>query len=187
MNDTLQKQLYEKYPLTLGTRDSCLAQRGIECGDGWYDVLDEMFGKIEAILSQLNQREVHGALRLSQIKEKFARLTIYNSTSIPEIAQAVRDAEVRANTTCESCGGPGELRTGGWMKIECDSCVARNAIENILRGIDLEKDIQMGKRHEWSTKIVKVFAMDDDWYKDATQRLLRTFEVKRPKPEKQEN
>jgi len=46
MNEKLQNQLYEKYPKIFGQKDGDPARTamcwGISCGDGWYNILDNL-------------------------------------------------------------------------------------------------------------------------------------------------
>lgn len=46
MNEKLQNQLYEKYPKIFGQKDGDPAHTamcwGISCGDGWYNILDNL-------------------------------------------------------------------------------------------------------------------------------------------------
>ena len=51
MNKQLQNKLFEKYPTIFKDKDepadkSCMSW-GIECGDGWYDIIDTMCNLIQ--------------------------------------------------------------------------------------------------------------------------------------------
>ena len=49
MSPSLTLQLGALHPILLAKPDgSVIAERGIECGDGWYDVIDEMLIAIES-------------------------------------------------------------------------------------------------------------------------------------------
>jgi len=91
---------------------------GCECGDGWYQILDELLGK-------LSQYEF---LYLAQVKEKFATLRVYvdmdtQSGKIPAaVDKYIDEANKKSTKICETCGQPGEIRKGAWLKTLCDKC-----------------------------------------------------------------
>ncbi len=56
MNKDLEKKLYEKYPLIFAEKDlpaekSCM-HWGIECGDGWYNLIDQLCAYIQGHCNQ---------------------------------------------------------------------------------------------------------------------------------------
>ena len=60
MRQELDKALCEKYPLifadrNLGPAESCMAW-GIECGDGWYNIIDTLCGAIQSHINQRNKQ-----------------------------------------------------------------------------------------------------------------------------------
>ncbi len=71
MNYKLQKQLKSKYDwLNKNVGDRCpYPMFGIECGDGWYGLLDYMFFSIDRILN--GNPQLKEGFYISQIKEKF--------------------------------------------------------------------------------------------------------------------
>ena len=117
--------------------DACIDD---QVGPGWWVLLIEAFTAIDAAMVQ------HPGYRFSvrQIKEKFGGLRFYfmvyradldptdEDTRYPEdgdtvqegiiqqIYEIIRAAEEKADVTCETCGEPGTLRSGGWMKTLCD-------------------------------------------------------------------
>lgn len=54
------------------------------------------------------------------IKEKFGGLRFYISEGSDAIYKRIGEAEEEARKTCEVCGIPGVLRSGGWLKTLCD-------------------------------------------------------------------
>jgi hypothetical protein len=62
---------------------------------------------------------------VAQIKEKFGGLRFYYSGGDAEISGMVRMAESWAAHSCETCGAPGERRSGGWIKTMCDTHAKR--------------------------------------------------------------
>lgn len=58
--------------------------------------------------------------RFIQIKEKFGVLRVYLDHADERIVALTDTAETLSKTTCEECGAPGQLRSGGWLKTLCD-------------------------------------------------------------------
>lgn len=58
--------------------------------------------------------------RAAQVKEKFAGLRVYMTEYTPEINAAIDEAEEESLKTCETCGEPGIVRSGGWALTLCD-------------------------------------------------------------------
>lgn len=76
MNKELVTRLYNRFPFILcdlygDPRQTCMAW-GIECGDGWYEILDKLFEDITVVCAGTNKE-----FRATQIKEKFGGLRIY--------------------------------------------------------------------------------------------------------------
>lgn len=79
----------------------------IECGDGWFDLLDTLCGIMPP------------GLIVGQIKQKFGGLRYYtdNATDFApsmqsEIHGAIRLAETLSFRVCEVCGGPAKSKGG---------------------------------------------------------------------------
>lgn len=102
---------------------------GIECGDGWFHLIDTLAGRYEAHIQGLIAHSVpkRNWPRPSQIKEKFGGLRFYiqNLKHVPEdLISAIQEAEATSMITCETCGKPGTLRTKGYRHVACDHCMA---------------------------------------------------------------
>jgi hypothetical protein len=116
MKIELEKQLIEKYPqlfkdVNSTPQESCMCF-GCECGDGWYDILDELCRKIT---------EVDKEAYLLQVKEKYGALRVYGTFN--EKAQKLAyEAEKESESVCEYCSKPGKIREGGWLRCLCDEC-----------------------------------------------------------------
>jgi hypothetical protein len=91
---------------------------GFECGDGWFDILDELFAKMEASDTEI---------KLTQVKEKFGTLRVYYYGGDDTVDKWVEAAEARSAVTCEQCGQPGELRGTRWVYTACDECEEERA------------------------------------------------------------
>jgi hypothetical protein len=94
---------------------------GIECGKGWYDILDRLCTNIEQILDR-DVKDLKLHFYITQIKEKFGGLRFYTSCCTDEIEMFIRAAEKESYKTCEECGRPGKCNKGGWLSVLCDKC-----------------------------------------------------------------
>lgn len=100
-------------------------------GPGWWKVLDEAFAQIDALMAQHPDQ----VFQVMQIKEKFGGLRFYwsayqkgdDAVAVErvealhaELDKIVYQTEEACSRTCEVCGEPGEVRTGGWLRTLCD-------------------------------------------------------------------
>lgn len=93
---------------------------GIECGNGWYDLLDKLFQDIVKICEE---KELP-IPKITQIKEKFAALCFYVESADSEIFELIHEAERVSRTVCETCGKPGNVKNvKGWYITICDNCL----------------------------------------------------------------
>jgi len=137
MRKELQNQLHEKYPeifTDLGNQETCMYW-GLSCGDGWYDILDDLCGTIQghldwcngtgqyADLDRKDPPEPVSQLKATQVKEKFGTLRFYARGGDEYCRGAISMAERETHRTCERCGLPGVSRRIGWgAATYCDSC-----------------------------------------------------------------
>ena len=110
MNPYLTQILLDKYPKLFSNGQFW----GFECGDGWYDILDNLCGAIKEHTYDGDD------LYVDQIKEKFGRLRFYLSKEDDVIHGMVTLAEYMSGQICETCGNRGETRGGSWMVTLCD-------------------------------------------------------------------
>lgn len=115
MSPELQAKLMAAYPDLFGGKadNTPYALFGIECGDGWYAILDELCAAITALPGPLKPK-------VMQIKEKFGGLRFYLNGYSPSISPLVDAAERKSERTCEQCGKPGSRRDNGWVATLCD-------------------------------------------------------------------
>ena len=114
-----QDELYVKYPHLFARRELDMSQTcmcwGIAVADAWLPLIDKMSDEISKIDSQI---------QYEQIKEKFGALRVYtygiNADTSDEVRAIINKYESLSLTVCEVCGAPGQLRTGGWLKVLCD-------------------------------------------------------------------
>jgi hypothetical protein len=127
MTKELELKLVEKYPNILceygGDMKKTCMHFGMECGDGWYDLLDELLAKLNYISNVSGVQVV-----ADQIKEKFGTLRFYYSTVAKNdldlnvivckiIDDIVDRAEKCSGYVCEKTGKTGVLCSrGGWLK-----------------------------------------------------------------------
>lgn len=138
MTEIKEKQLYESYKYMFIGQDerNPFPMFGFECGDGWYNLLDNLMSKIKAI-------DVNKVTKVQQIKEKFGTLRFYYSTDSnidDEVSKFVNEAEETSAQTCETCGKPGKVCGGGWLRCICPQCAKEHDIE-FMTLEELEKDL----------------------------------------------
>ena len=119
MRKELETILVEKYPNLYSRyggdiRETCMGW-GMSCGDGWFQLIDELSQKLETL-----------NVVASQVKEKFGGLRFYiephDESTYDEVCECISEAEEKSYKICEICGKPGELRSGGWLRTTCDKC-----------------------------------------------------------------
>lgn len=97
-----------------------------ECGDGWYNLLDDLSAKLEAMIIPFVEDPDYpqdGIPYATQVKEKYGTLRFYMSTSTDEMDDAIEEAEFESANICEVCGNPGNHYPNGWAKTRCDECM----------------------------------------------------------------
>lgn len=135
MNTVLQKQLYQKYPKifrqkNLSMRETCMCW-GIECGDGWYDLLDNLCSELQFNTDNNDYPQVEA----TQVKEKYGTLRFYyisiaknKEDKYLERKEGAIDgitsfAESLSSTICEKCGNKGEIDdNASWLRCRCERC-----------------------------------------------------------------
>jgi hypothetical protein len=131
MRPELDEQLCKKYPQMMVNRDLPMTETcmcwGFECGDGWFNILNQLMGNIQHHLDWKNRTsEVVPQVTLDQVKEKFGTLRFYYTGGDDYIRGLVTMAEAMSATTCEVCGNPGERRDGGWIRTLCEQHAKKN-------------------------------------------------------------
>jgi len=157
MKQELDKLLCEKYPKMMVNRnrnmqETCMCW-GFECGDGWFNILDQLMGNIQHHIDCKNQQkekfdrgEGCPQVTLDQVKEKFGTLRFYYTGGDDYISGMVSLAESMTGVTCESCGNIGERRGGGWVHTYCTPCEQAREIERAqqLEEYEMEKLLKEG-------------------------------------------
>jgi len=125
MDSKLEKQLVKKYKFLRRKDDGCspYPMFGIECGDGWYALLDDLCFYIERVL--IGDKELAKEFRVAQIKEKYGTLRFYVYGGTDEIGALISAAEVKSEKICEDCGKRGKIvEVHGWLRTQCKKCAA---------------------------------------------------------------
>jgi hypothetical protein len=152
MNKELESYLVKKYPLIFknigGDPTKTPMCFGIECGSGWFWLIDTACFHIQATYeSAVRQREIDldelkplkersemfpdGIPEIvcpsaAQIKEKFGTLRFYVNDAGADVfgdtSSFITMAESMSYRTCENCGCPGSVSYGGWYRCLCSKC-----------------------------------------------------------------
>ena len=125
MKQELDKLLCEKYSKMMVNRnksemETCMCW-GFSCGDGWFNILDQLMGNIQHHIDWKNKKEeVVSQVTLDQVKEKFGTLRFYYTGGDDYISGLVSMAESMSGITCEVCGSPGKRGGSGWVRTLCE-------------------------------------------------------------------
>ena len=125
MKAELQDNLISRYP------DQFKNLNYIECGDGWYDILNAACFLIKRHVDhQAKHKNKNIEFYWSQIKEKFGALRAYSYGSDDYIGGVISMAESMSTRVCEISGEKGKLRykklydgkvINAWIKCLSDS------------------------------------------------------------------
>jgi len=100
----------------------------LEINRGWLPIIESLCVDLDALLSPVQK----AGISYVQIKEKLGGLRVYwhyaasDASPLPEatsyaIQARIETADAFAQTACETCGAPGELRDShGWRTVRCD-------------------------------------------------------------------
>lgn len=120
MDSDKQADLHARYPVLYSIPVY------IDCGDGWFQLIDELSQKLEQMIleqqaSSLTVGDDSNQMRAVQVKEKFGGLRFYMDRCTEAMFDAIEEAESRSYRICEICGSPGVVRNGSWITTLCDS------------------------------------------------------------------
>jgi hypothetical protein len=129
MNTELDEALCKKYPKIFrdrhGDKMTTAMCWGMECGDGWYNIIDALCSQIQGhIDNSVRNWARTGAEPLNQVvatqvKEKYGTLRFYYDWGDDYVEGVVDMAEAISDSTCEVCGEPGTLTGRGWLSTRC--------------------------------------------------------------------
>lgn len=115
----------------------------IECGVGWFDIIDALSKQISEHVTKLPAPVAEPYVSVQQIKEKFGGLRYYvyythlSDDQIQEIESMIRVAESKSYTACEDCGGDGSRVAPRkyWMRTLCKNCIENYDMGDTPNGI----------------------------------------------------
>lgn len=132
MNEANQTSIKSAYPDLFRisrSNPTAIQYRGIECGDGWLEIVQQFCADITAIAANDGLTiNTENYPKFLQIKEKFGNLRIYmnlaglSSAGLDLARDKIFQAEGSSLGVCERCGEPGELRKSSWWHVKCDAC-----------------------------------------------------------------
>lgn len=140
MDNDLQEKLFEKYPLVFADRlideaESPFKAYGIECGNGWFEIIDNLCASLEPHIrswQKNNPKMAKKHPRTSQVKEKIGGLRFYLDypcgwkealDSGFKEEEIIGPFEQESYNVCEFCGKDGEIRNSLiWILTLCESC-----------------------------------------------------------------
>lgn len=104
----------------------CYELFGIECGKGWYPLLEPIFEYIEKYNVD---KEEHEHIKITQIKEKWGLLNIYVNFGTDELYDLIDKAEDLSDNVCEDCGTMEDVGTitYGWIRTVCCNCAKKQS------------------------------------------------------------
>ncbi|WP_180986424.1 hypothetical protein [Burkholderia pseudomallei] len=157
MANSGQKELFSRFPLffrAVHHPESYLANIshfGIECGVGWYPIIEALARDIEVELRTMWREQLQFPEKLAEMDKALlsGRATYHPTlpicTNIAQVAGElevdllngylcsadvwarirahVEVAEASARCVCESCGKPGKFREVYWHRVYCDECI----------------------------------------------------------------
>jgi hypothetical protein len=110
------KRMVEAYPKMFAE-----PYGGFAVGPGWWPILEALCSQIQHHIDWKNKKSmIVPQVNVAQIKEKFGGLRFYYDGGDEYISGLVSMAESWAACSCETCGAPGERRSGGWIRTLCD-------------------------------------------------------------------
>ena len=101
---------------------------GVECGKGWYKLLDPIFEYIENYNKDKDENE---QITIHQIKEKWGLLVVYPNFATDELFKLIDEAEDKSQYICEFCGSEENVgcRETGWISTMCLDCLKKEVNE----------------------------------------------------------
>ena len=129
----LQNDLVKAYPKIFKNVDF-----GIECNDGWYDLLDTLCHTMQRHCDVANTRYIietdkyqfvvegdpeYVQVVAAQVKEKLGTLRFYVDGGDATTQGMIQMAEAMSSRICELCGNPARDNKGsGWLHTTCTVC-----------------------------------------------------------------
>ena len=142
MNEKLQSDLVKAYPAIFknvgGDETKTCMHWGIECNDGWYDLIYCLCHSIQRHCQVENTRYIpetdkyefvvegdpeYVQVVAAQVKEKLGELRFYVDGGDATTEGMIQMAEAMSGRICELCGNPArDNRGSGWLHTTCTVC-----------------------------------------------------------------
>ncbi len=148
MTEQYTKSLCEKYPIIFGNNFY------FECGDGWYNLIDNLCKMIsnhdEWINYKIDLEKKNGItsedyehvnVEAAQVKEKFGGLRFYVLGGDEYVRGLIDMAEKMSYSICEVCGHKGEERDTSWIRTLCDIHYTESTKKKLSSDNDLTIDM----------------------------------------------
>ena len=125
MTPELTDKLLKKYP------EQFKNLKGIECDDGWYDIIANCCYIIDQYMKgNIRKKDENLDFYWTQQKSKFAGLRLYSSGANDFISGVIRMSEAISYSICQFCGNKGvRCHRGFWVETLCDKCRIENNYE----------------------------------------------------------
>ena len=131
MKKEFQNKLFKKYPKIFRQKDLSIQETamcwGIDCGDGWYDLIDKLCEEIQSRVNSINRNRRHKientkpslvpipmnefVCEAMQVKEKWGTLRFYVYGGDSFVYGAISLAESLSSLVCSECGGKKDADT----------------------------------------------------------------------------
>ena len=136
MNNDNDSYLCKTYPKLFVNRDKSMMETlmcwGFECGDGWFNILNQLCQNIQHYIDWQNRNEeVVKQVTVDQVKEKFGTLRFYYTGGDDYVRGLVSMAESMSGVTCETCGNSASTdwpESGGWVNTTCQPCEEKRTL-----------------------------------------------------------
>jgi len=168
MDDELQIKIFREYPEFFKYMDNMrisLMCFGIECGNGWYNLIYELCGDIKSFFMNeyMDEDGKHGIpeyFYVEQIKEKFGSLRFYVSCAPKEVYDMINNAEDKSFCICEICGDEARYRDElCWIRTLCDKCLKEHLKSH---GLPVSDCISSWQKKQGAPYIKKGDDIDDE-------------------------
>lgn len=201
MNKELQDKLMEKYPkifykgIDSNKTVTCM-YLGIECHNGWYDLLDALCFNIQEHCNNENLRYIpetdkyefvvegdsnYVQVIAAQVKEKMGTLRFYVDGGDKTTEGMIRMAESMSSRLCELCGSPATTnRNSGWLHTTCTACDLKHQAWKSGRAEEfltqshcqLRKGLKQAKEGKFSKTPPKIKPIKKSTKKETTYKIL---------------
>lgn len=128
MNKDLAEKIFEQCPIIYRSRDdksTIVGNWGFECNAGWGEIIYELSLELETLAKKEVESGVplDSVIEVRQVKQKFAQLRFYVSSTNDAVFDLVSHYEQIALKTCEFCGEKGSnIEINGYYCIACHKC-----------------------------------------------------------------